>query len=46
MNDLIALIPHAAMCAGVVWMAWGLDRPSPRRPKVGGFGIRRIVEVR
>ena len=45
MNDLIVLVPLAAAIAAILYAAWQSDRLPPRR-RLGGFGIRRIVEVR
>ena len=42
MNDLPALLYLAATVALVVYIAWDMERPTPRRPKIGRFGIERI----
>ena len=42
MQDIIALIPLAAACAGCIIMSATLDAPTPRRPRIGVFGMRQI----
>lgn len=46
MHDLPALLYLAATVALVIYSAWDMERPTPRRPKIGRFGMRRIVEAR
>lgn len=38
MNDLIILIPFAAVCVGVIYMAFALDRQTPRRRRFDRAG--------
>lgn len=46
MNDLPALLYLAATVALVLYIAWYMERPTPRRPKIGRFGMGRIIEAR
>lgn len=46
MNDLPALFYLAATVALVVYIAWDMERPEPRRPRIGRFGMNRIIEMR
>lgn len=46
MNDLPVLVCLAAFVAVAVYVAWDMDRPPTRRPKIGRFGMSRIVEAR
>ena len=46
MNDLPALFYLTATVAIVVYIAWDMERPAPRRPKIGRFGMRRIIQAR
>lgn len=45
MNDLIVLVPFAAAIAAIFYAVCQSARLPPRS-RLGGFGIRRIVEVR
>ena len=42
MNDLPALFYLAATVALVVYIAWDMERPEPRQPRIGRFGMERI----
>ena len=42
MHDLPALLYLAGTIALVIYSAWGMERPTPRRPKIGRFGMERI----
>lgn len=42
MNDLLALLYLAGILALVLYIAWDMERPAPRRPKIGRFGMERI----
>ena len=42
MNDLPALLYLAGILALVLYIAWYMERPTPRRPKIGRFGMERI----
>lgn len=46
MHDLPALLYLAGILALVLYIAWDMERPAPRRPKIGRFGMGRIVEAR
>lgn len=42
MHDLPALLYLAGILALVLYIAWDMERPTPRRPKIGRFGMERI----
>ena len=42
MNDLPVLLYLAGILALVIYSAWDMERPAPRRPKIGRFGMERI----